>query len=141
LEPLAADVAEAYCAAREGRVQSVPALEIQYADYTLWQQQVLGAEDDADSLISRQLDYWRTTLDQLPELLAVPADRPRPATPSYRGGTVRCTVGAATHRELNTVAAGQGVSMFMVLHAALAVLLHRMTAVDDIAVGTPIAGR
>ncbi|WP_228792652.1 amino acid adenylation domain-containing protein [Nocardia cyriacigeorgica] len=141
LEPLAADVAEAYCAAREGRVQSVPALEIQYADYTLWQQQVLGAEDDADSLISRQLDYWRTTLDQLPELLAVPADRPRPATPSYRGGTVRCTVDAATHRELNTVAAGRGVSMFMVLHAALAVLLHRMTAVDDIAVGTPIAGR
>ncbi|WP_234012214.1 amino acid adenylation domain-containing protein [Nocardia cyriacigeorgica] len=141
LEPLAADVAAAYCAAREGRVDTVPALEIQYADYTLWQERVLGTEDDADSLISRQLDYWRNALDQLPELLAVPADRPRPPTPSYRGGTVRCAVDAATHRELSTVAAGHNVSMFMVLHAALAVLLHRMTAVDDIAVGTPIAGR
>ncbi|NEW37377.1 amino acid adenylation domain-containing protein [Nocardia cyriacigeorgica] len=141
LEPLAADVAAAYSAAREGRVQSVPALEIQYADYTLWQERVLGDEEDAESLIGRQLAYWRTTLADLPELLAVPADRPRPPTPSYRGGTVTCAVDAATHRELHTVATGHNVSMFMLLHAALAVLLHRMTAVDDIAVGTPIAGR
>ncbi|MGW4249586.1 non-ribosomal peptide synthetase, partial [Nocardia sp. NPDC004722] len=118
-----------------------PELPIQYADYTLWQQDVLGSEDDPESVISRQLDYWRRALDGIPELLAVPADRPRPPVPTYRGGTVECTLDAFTHRELQMLAAEHGVTMFMVLHAALVALLHRLTSGDDIAVGTPIAGR
>ncbi|MEU7765827.1 amino acid adenylation domain-containing protein [Nocardia sp. NPDC049190] len=141
LEPMAADLAAAYRAACAGTTPGWGELEIQYADYTLWQQELLGMEDDPDSAVRHQLDYWRRTLDGIPELLPVPADRPRPPTPSYRGGTVECAVDAATHRELQAVAASNNVSMFMVLHAALAVLLHRVTAIDDIAVGTPIAGR
>ncbi|WP_327118182.1 amino acid adenylation domain-containing protein [Nocardia sp. NBC_01730] len=141
LEPLAADVAVAYRAARVGSAPGWAEPEIQYADYTLWQQDLLGAEDDPDSAVSGQLDYWRRTLDGVPELLTVPADRPRPPTPSYQGGTVDCAIDAVTHRELETVATSNNVSMFMVLHAALAVLLHRLTGTDDIAVGTAIAGR
>ncbi|KAA8886071.1 amino acid adenylation domain-containing protein [Nocardia colli] len=141
LEPMALDVATAYRAACAGRTPEWSELTVQYADYTLWQQDTLGAENDADSVLSRQLAYWRRTLDGSPELLTVPADRRRPPLPSYRGGLVECAVDAATHRELHTVATSNNVSMFMVLHAALAVLLHRMTATDDITVGTPIAGR
>ncbi|PSK31973.1 non-ribosomal peptide synthetase [Nocardia seriolae] len=169
LQPLAADVAAAYRAhsgkagrdggaagrdgkasgrdgkapGRDGKAQSPewPELPIQYADYTLWQQDVLGREDDPESVISRQLDYWRRALDGIPELLAVPADRPRPPVPSYRGGTVECTLDPFTHRELQNLAAEHGVTMFMVLHAALVALLHRLTSGDDITVGTPIAGR
>ncbi|WP_228000598.1 amino acid adenylation domain-containing protein [Nocardia australiensis] len=141
LEPLAADVAVAYRAACLDRSPEWSEPEVQYADYTLWQQDTLGTEGDPDSVVSRQLDYWRRTLDGLPERLAVPADRPRPPIPSYRGGLVECRIDAFTHRELQSMAIGNNVSMFMVLHAALAVLLHRMTATDDIAVGTPIAGR
>ncbi|HLS75462.1 MAG TPA: amino acid adenylation domain-containing protein [Nocardia sp.] len=141
LEPLAADVAAAYRAACAGRDHDWPEPELQYADYTLWQQETLGSEDDPASPLSRQLDYWARTLDGSPELLAVPADRPRPPVPSYRGGTVECAIDAYTHRELHRVAVANNVSMFMVLHAALAVLLHRMTGTDDIPVGTAIAGR
>ncbi|MRH90134.1 amino acid adenylation domain-containing protein [Nocardia sp. SYP-A9097] len=141
LQPLAADVATAYRAYSGGGEPDWTELPIQYADYTLWQQDVLGVEDDPESVISRQLDYWRQALDGRPELLAVPADRPRPPVPSYRGGTVECTLDAFTHRELQALAAEHGVTMFMVLHAALVALLHRLTAGDDITVGTPIAGR
>ncbi|MEU7144554.1 amino acid adenylation domain-containing protein [Nocardia sp. NPDC046473] len=141
LEPMALDVATAYRAACAGQTPQWTDLSVQYADYTLWQQETLGAENDADSVLSRQLAYWRRTLDGSPELLTVPADRRRPPVPSYRGGLVECTVDACTHRELRTIATSNNVSMFMVLHAALAVLLHRMSATDDITVGTPIAGR
>ncbi|MEV5832763.1 amino acid adenylation domain-containing protein [Nocardia sp. NPDC052112] len=141
LAPLATDVAAAYAAACDGTPPDWPESEIQYADYTLWQQDTLGAEDDPDSVVHRQLDYWRSTLDGIPELLNLPADRPRPPAPTYRGGNVECVIDALTHRELRTIATGNHVSMFMLLHAALAVLLHRMTATDDITVGTPIAGR
>ncbi|MCM6775416.1 amino acid adenylation domain-containing protein [Nocardia sp. CDC159] len=141
LEPLAADVAAAYTAHRAGAATPWGELPVQYADYTLWQRETLGSEDDPDSVASRQLEYWRGALAGIPELLAVPADRPRPPAPSYRGGTVDCTIDARTHRELQAIAQQHGVTMFMVLHAALATLLHRLTAVDDITVGTPIAGR
>ncbi|MEV0466701.1 amino acid adenylation domain-containing protein [Nocardia tengchongensis] len=141
LQPLAADVAAAYRAHVAKQSPEWPELPIQYADYTLWQQDVLGSEDDPESVISRQLDYWRRALDEVPALLTVPADRPRPPAPTYRGGTVDCTLDAYTHRELRSLAAEHGVTIFMVLHAALVTLLHRVTAGDDITVGTPIAGR
>ncbi|MBF6447622.1 amino acid adenylation domain-containing protein [Nocardia elegans] len=141
LEPLAADIAGAYRSYAAGSAPEWAELPVQYADYTLWLQDTLGAEDDPESPISRQLDYWRQALDGIPELLPLPTDRRRPATPSYRGGTVECVLDAVTHRELQTVAARHGVTMFMVLHAALASLLHRISAEHDITVGTPIAGR
>ncbi|MFR9749971.1 amino acid adenylation domain-containing protein [Nocardia sp. 004] len=141
LGPLAGDLSVAYRAACAGTTPDWAELEIHYADYTLWQQDVLGSEDDPDSTVRRQLDYWRRVLDGVPELSTVPADRPRPPAPSYRGGTVECTVGPDTHRELHTIADSNNASLFMVLHTALAVLLHRMTATDDIVIGSPIAGR
>ena len=141
LAPLATDVAAAYAAACDGTTPDWPESEIQYADYTLWQQDALGTEDDPDSVVRRQLDYWRSRLDGIPELLNLPADRPRPPVPTYRGGDVVCTIDALTHRELRTIATANNVSMFMLLHAVLAILLHRMTATDDITIGTPIAGR
>ncbi|WP_082393004.1 amino acid adenylation domain-containing protein [Nocardia arizonensis] len=138
LEPLALDFAEAY---RAGGSAHTPIPQIQYADYTLWQREVLGSEDDPDSVIRAQLDYWRETLSGMPELLSLPADRPRPPVPSYAGGLAHCAIDAQTHRELHALAAANGVTVFMVLHTALAVLLHRMTGGEDIAVGTPVAGR
>ncbi|MFE6923437.1 amino acid adenylation domain-containing protein [Nocardia sp. NPDC057663] len=141
LEPLAGEVAAAYRGIRAGEQFGELIPEIQYTDYTLWQQELLGTEDDPNSLISKQLAHWRGVLDGLPELLTVPADRSRPPVPSYRGGTVDCQVDAATHRALRSIATANNVSMFMVLHAALAVLLHRVTGDGDIAVGTATAGR
>ncbi|MYV67026.1 amino acid adenylation domain-containing protein, partial [Streptomyces sp. SID2131] len=116
-------------------------LPVQYADYSLWQRELLGSEEDAGSEVSRQLAYWRQALAGLPEELVLPFDRPRPATASYEGDRVTFTLPEGLHERLTTVAREHRASLFMVLQAALAALLSRLGAGEDIPIGTPIAGR
>ncbi|RSS34450.1 amino acid adenylation domain-containing protein [Streptomyces sp. WAC08241] len=116
-------------------------LPVQYADYSLWQRELLGSEEDAGSEVSRQLAYWRQALAGLPEELVLPFDRPRPATASYEGDRVTFTLPEGLHERLTTVAREHRASLFMVFQAALATLLSRLGAGDDIPIGTPIAGR
>ncbi|MEU2080241.1 AMP-binding protein, partial [Streptomyces sp. NPDC013489] len=85
--------------------------------------------------------YWRDNLAGLPEELTLPTDRPRPATPSYEGDVVPFEVDAATGSGLARIARASGATMFMVVHAAVTALLHRLGAGDDIAIGTPASGR
>ncbi|KSZ60701.1 peptide synthetase [Rhodococcus pyridinivorans KG-16] len=139
--PMARDIMVAYTARTEWEEPSWAPLPVQYADYTLWQRQVLGSEDDPQSLISRQLDYWRRTLAGAPDQLDLHADRPRPAVQSYSGATVDFPIDPELHRELVALARTRNASLFMVVHAALSVLLARMSGQDDIAIGTPVAGR
>uniref|UniRef100_UPI003CC80DA8 non-ribosomal peptide synthetase n=1 Tax=Nocardia gipuzkoensis TaxID=2749991 RepID=UPI003CC80DA8 len=141
LGPLMRDLATAYAARHEGRAPQWAPLSAQYADYALWQQRVLGAETDADSVAARQLAFWRTELAGLPAQLELPADRPRPATASYRGATHEFAIDAALRADVEAVAARVRVTPFMVLHAALAALLARLSGTADIAIGTPVAGR
>jgi nonribosomal peptide synthetase DhbF len=139
--PLWRDLAVAYAARREGGVPRWPALPVQYVDYTLWQRALLGEEADPQSLMARQLGYWRDNLAGLPELLELPADRPRPAAASHRGGSVPFRVEAGVHAALRVLARDSDVTLFMVVHAALVALLTRLGAGTDIPVGTVIAGR
>ncbi|MEV6350631.1 amino acid adenylation domain-containing protein, partial [Actinoplanes sp. NPDC051851] len=138
---LSADLSTAYAARRQGDTAHRPPLPVQYADYALWQREVLGDLDDPESLITGQLDYWRTELAGVPEEVALPADRPRPAVSSFRGGTVPIEVSAETHRRLIDLAQQSGTTLFMVGHAALVTLLHRLGAGTDIPIGTATAGR
>ncbi|KOG49621.1 hypothetical protein ADK38_44920, partial [Streptomyces varsoviensis] len=113
----------------------------QYADYALWQRELLGSEDDADSEISRQLAYWTDTLADLPEELALPRDRPRPATATHQGARISFDVPAEVHHGLADLAKESRGSLFMVVQAALATLLAKLSGATDIPIGMPVAGR
>jgi amino acid adenylation domain-containing protein len=139
--PLMRDLGTAYAARRTGYPPGWPPLPVQYVDYTLWQREILGDEDDPDSLISEQLTFWGKALADLPECLALPTDRPRPAVASHRGDTVTFSVDADLRSALGELAFADGGSLFMVLHAALVVLLTRLGAGTDIPIGSAIAGR
>ncbi|MBO0916497.1 non-ribosomal peptide synthetase, partial [Streptomyces laculatispora] len=141
LAPLARDLGDAYRARAEGEEPSWTELVVQYADYTLWQRALLGADDDPTSQAARQLDFWRTALADAPALLSLPYDRPRPAVTAYRGDAFAFPVDADTHRALADLARARGCSLFMVLQAALSVLLSRHGAGEDIPLGTAVAGR
>ncbi|MFD3745032.1 non-ribosomal peptide synthase/polyketide synthase [Nocardia sp. NPDC058633] len=141
MPPLVRDLMTAYLARRDGVAPRWTPLPVQYADYALWQRAVLGEEADAESVAARQLDFWRGELADLPEELALPLDRPRPAVRDLAGATVPVTVDADTHARLSALARASGATLFMVVHTAFAALLGRLSGSADITVGTPVAGR
>ncbi|MCW2917637.1 MAG: dptBC, partial [Actinomycetia bacterium] len=141
MAPLARDLVTAYVARSAGGLPDWTPLAVQYADYTLWQRELLGSEEDSESLVSRQLGFWKKTLEGLPDQIELPADRPRPVEESYRGGSVRFGLDAGLQVALESLARECGASVFMVVQAAYAALLTRLGAGTDVPVGSPIAGR
>jgi amino acid adenylation domain-containing protein len=130
-----ADLTACYEARLRGTRAALPALPVQYADFAAWQRQRLTG-----AALERSLAYWRSALDgvAVPDL---PADRPRPAVRTGRGGTVRLGLPAELAGDLERLAREHGATLFMVLLAAVQVVLSRWSGRDDVTVGTPVAGR
>lgn len=141
LTPLTRDLGTAYAARCHGRSPEWAPLAVQYADYALWQQELLGNEDDPNSLIAGQLAFWKETLKNLPDQLELPTDYSRPAEPSHDGDTIHFRIEPEFHKRLQELARANRVSLFMVLQSGLAALLTRLGAGTDIPIGSPIAGR
>ncbi len=134
-QPFLTDFAEAYRARTGGTEPEWPPLPVQYADYVLWQRSYL--EEAGPALTA----YWSEALAGIPEVLALPVDRQRPAEASYRGGQVGVTVPPELGARLREVAKAGNASMFMLMQAAVATLLNRLGAGDDIPLGSPISMR
>ncbi|WP_326695876.1 amino acid adenylation domain-containing protein [Streptomyces sp. NBC_01754] len=133
--PFFADLARAYEARSEGGVPGWAPLPVQYADYTLWQRDLLAAEQ------LPQLGFWREQLAGLPEEVTLPADRPRPAVASYQGATLTASCPAVVHQALAGLARETGTTLFMVAQAVVAVVLARCGGGEDVPIGSPVAGR
>ncbi|MFJ6016569.1 condensation domain-containing protein, partial [Streptomyces sp. NPDC092952] len=132
---LARELRELYAAAVAGREASLPELSLQYADFAAWQREQLSGD-----FLERQLAYWRDRLAHVAPL-ELPTDHQRPTEPSGSGDVVTFSVPSEVVEALRVVARGQGASLFMVLLAVFQIVLARYCRQDDIAVGTPVAGR
>ncbi|ETW23699.1 hypothetical protein MGAST_12790, partial [Mycobacterium gastri 'Wayne'] len=141
LTPMFRDLGFAYRARCVGRVPRWAPLAVQYVDYTLWQRAQFGDLADGCSRIAGQLGYWERALAGMPERLMLPTDRPYPLVADYRGAVVAVGWPAALQRRVARVAREHNATSFMVMQAALAVLLGKVSASADVAVGFTIAGR
>ncbi|WP_029111011.1 non-ribosomal peptide synthetase, partial [Mycobacterium sp. URHD0025] len=139
--PLVRDLGVAYACRCAGQGPGWAPLPVQYVDYTLWQRSYLGDPGDPESRIAGQLAYWEQALAGLPERLELPTDRPYPPVADYRGATVMVDWPAELQQQVARVAREHNATSFMVVQAALAVLLSNLSGNSDVAVGFPIAGR
>jgi amino acid adenylation domain-containing protein/non-ribosomal peptide synthase protein (TIGR01720 family) len=130
------EVAALYSAFRRGEPSPLPELPIQYADYAAWQRKWLD-----DEVLSSQLTYWRKQLDGAPRAIDLPTDRIRPPVRSSRGERKTVFIPPPLLERLHDLGRREGVTLFMMLLAALDVVLYRYTGQSDIVVGSPIAGR
>ncbi len=141
ITPLVADLGVAYASRCAGRPPGWADLAVQYVDYTLWQRAQFGDLADSGSRIAAQLAHWQEALAGMPEHLQLPTDRPYPLVADQRGASAAIVWPAELQQRVARVAREHNATSFMVMQAALAVLLAKLSASSDVAVGFPIAGR
>ncbi|MEO7330659.1 MAG: amino acid adenylation domain-containing protein, partial [Minicystis sp.] len=130
------EIATLYEAFARGVSPSLRELPIQYLDYATWQRELLSGEG-----LTRRLDYWKAQLAGAPSTLDLPFDHPHPVVPSRRAGRVSVSLSPALARALGELSRREGVTLFMTLLAAFALLLHRHSGQSDLLIGTPVANR
>ncbi|HEU5378228.1 MAG TPA: amino acid adenylation domain-containing protein [Ktedonobacteraceae bacterium] len=136
MDVLRRELAALYAAFLGQQPSPLPPLPIQYADYALWQRARLQGET-----LRRHLAYWKKQLADLPPVLQLPLDRPRPPMQSFRGARYRFVVPESLARGLKQLSLSEGTTLFLTLFATFATLLTRYTGQEDIVIGTPIANR
>jgi len=133
---LVGELAELYPAFRYGEASPLPDLPVQYPDVAVWQRRVMSG-----ARLEQELAYWRGQLAGAPEVLELPADRPRPARQSFVGSVVTLELDRILRSRLEELARSQGATLFMILLAVFDLLLARWTGQHDVVVGSPVANR
>ena len=130
------ELSELYGAFGRGEEDPLEELELQYADYAVWQRKWMGGE-----VLEGQAEYWKRTLAGAPGLLELPSDHARPKQQSYAGGWVSVVLEEELTEKLKELSRRHGVTLFMTLLAGWAALLARLSGEQDIVIGTPTANR
>jgi arthrofactin-type cyclic lipopeptide synthetase C len=125
-----------YQAFSQGQPDPLPVLTLQYGDYAVWQRRWLSGE-----VLQRQSDYWQQTLDGAPALLTLPTDRPRPAQQDYAGSNLEVALEQNLSAALKALSQRHGVTLFMTLTSAWALLMSRLSGQADVVIGSPVANR
>ncbi len=130
------EITQLYDAFSQGRPSPLAELPIQYADFAAWQREWLTGD-----ALKRQESYWKKELAGAPTVLELPTDKPRLAAQSFNGAIESFKLPRDLSDQLKTLSREQQATLFMLLEAGFATLLHRYTGQEDILVGTPISGR
>jgi amino acid adenylation domain-containing protein len=130
------ELAHSYERLSAGQAPEMAPLPLQYSDFAGWQQEHL-----TDDALQGDVDYWQDYLRGCPDLLQLPGDRPRPAVQSHLGSIETFAIDKTLARRIKDTCAREGVTLYMGLLAAFQALLSRYTGMEDIPVGTPVAGR
>ncbi|NHC52712.1 non-ribosomal peptide synthetase [Pseudomonas sp. AU8050] len=136
MDIFARELSALYEAFIDERDSPLPALPVQYLDYSVWQRQWMEAGER-----QRQLDYWTAQLGNEHPLLELPGDRPRPPVQSHRGELYRFDLSAELAARVRAFNAQHGLTLFMTMTATLAVLLYRYSGQTDLRIGAPVANR
>ncbi len=136
MDIFARELGELYEAFVDDRESPLAPLPVQYLDYSVWQRQWLESGEGA-----RQLAYWQARLGDEHPVLALPADRPRPAVQSHRGELYRFELDPALVARVHAFNSQRGLTLFMTMTATLAALLHRYSGQRDLRIGAPVANR
>ncbi|MFK7699164.1 non-ribosomal peptide synthetase [Pseudomonas caspiana] len=136
MDIFARELSALYEAFVDDRQSPLEPLAVQYLDYSVWQRQWLESGER-----QRQLDYWTAKLGSEHPLLELPSDRPRPPVQSHRGGLYRFDLGDELAAQVRQFNAEHGLTLFMTMTAALAVLLYRYSGQQDLRIGAPVANR
>jgi len=151
-EILLREIGALYPAFAAGRPSPLPEPVVQYVDYAIWQREHLlggdlragrdgNVEAPATTPLQSDLEYWRRQLADVPPLLDLPTDRPRPAMQSHNGARMVVEFPAPLFTTLRAFARSEEVTLFTVLLAGLNGLLLRYTDQEDLCIGVPVAGR
>ncbi|HWA25816.1 MAG TPA: MupA/Atu3671 family FMN-dependent luciferase-like monooxygenase [Lacunisphaera sp.] len=130
------ELGQCYDAFLQGRAPQLPELDIQYADFALWQHDHLQG-----ATLDRLTGYWKKQMAGAPALLELPTDHARPPLQSHRGETVSLRLPPTLVTRLKQLGASHRVTFFMTLLAGFKAVLHRYTGQTDLVVGSPLAGR
>ncbi len=136
MSTLFGEIGKVYAELVHGEPAKLPELSIEYADFAQWQRKHLTADRLDDDV-----KYWNRKLHGHPDFTGLPADRPRPAVQRHEGATEVFQIGERLARELGQIADTNGATLFMLLLAALQVLIWRYSGNEDVLVGTPVAAR
>ncbi len=133
---LSREILSLYDGFAHGRTTSLPPLPVQYVDFAVWQRRWLEGK-----VLEDQLAFWKEALGGELPVMRLPTDYPRPAAADYRGQAQTLFLPRPLAAELGSLARREGATLFMVLLAAFAILLGRLTGQEDMVIGSPIANR